>query len=357
MTSDASWAPDQNQVKVDPVGTECYGRVAVLIKRPDPVFDESCFRYETRPVPTTCAPGTVIVEASHISMDPTHFIWTQDIPQYMPAVGLETAMRASVIGTVVVTSDAAAHPVGEVVSIFGGVATHMVIPFAGLNGVVPGVPTDQNLGPFSLLQGHTAWVGFKICQVKAGETLVVSGAAGAVGSMAAQLGKMAGARVIGIAGGKAKCDYCTGELGLDGCIDYKTETVEAGLRRLCPAGVDCFFDNVGGPTLDAVVAQMNNFGRIAICGSISQYEGKMGELAAGFKNVKMLLMRRLSMQGFVCVDHMASIPESFAEIGAGLAAGTIKWKADLRQGTVDDYVKTVTLLLLGGNDGKLILKL
>ena len=357
MTRDASWAPTSAQVPVDNVGPECYGRVAVLVSRPAPTLNEACFKFETRPIPTTCAPGTVLVQATHISMDPTHFIWTQEIPQYMPAVGLNTVMRACTLGTVVATSDAAAHPLGKCVSIMGAVASHTVVPFAGINPTMPDVPVEMNLGPFSLLQGHTAWVGFKICQVNAGNTYVVSGAAGAVGSITAQLGKIAGARVIGIAGGKAKCDYCTKELGLDGCVDYKAETVEAGLRRLCPDGVDCFFDNVGGPTLDAVVSQMNNFGRIAICGAISQYEGKMGEKATGFKNVEMLLMRRLSMQGFVVVDHLASVGEAMGEISAGIAAGTIKWKADIREGTIDDYVKTVSLLLSGGNNGKLILKL
>jgi NADPH-dependent curcumin reductase CurA len=130
----------------------------------------------------------------------------------------------------------------------------------------------HNLGPSP--QGHTAWVGTKICAPKAGETMVVSGAAGAVGSLAAQLGKIAGARVVGIAGGSAKCTYVVGELGLDGCIDYKAESLDEGLARLCPEGVDCFFDNVGGPTLDAVVARMNCFGRIAICGAISQVQKK-----------------------------------------------------------------------------------
>jgi NADPH-dependent curcumin reductase CurA len=122
-----------------------------------------------------------------------------------------------------------------------------------------------------------------MCQLKEGETYVVSGAAGAVGSIAAQVGKMAGATVIGIAGGPTKCNYVTEELGLDGCIDYKSEAVEEGLKRLCPKGVDAYFDNVGGSTLEAVVANMNCFGRIAICGSISTYKGGMGSASAGLK--------------------------------------------------------------------------
>merc|ERR1712032_459985 len=145
------------------------------------------------------------------------------------------------------------------------------------------------------------------------------------------------------------------ELGLDGCIDYKAETVEEGLKRLCPDGVDAYFDNVGGPTLHAVVANMNVFGRIAVCGAISQYDGKMGSQAVGLKNFEMVLMRRLIIQGYIVVDHLASVGEAFAEIGAGLKAGKIRWKGDVREGTVDDYVKTVNLLLTGGNNGKLMI--
>lgn len=353
---DNSWAPTSSQAPFDPVGPEGYGKVILLKKRPDPKLDESCFTGETRALPETLAPDTVLVKNTHYSMDPTHFIWTQEIPQYMPAVGLGTIMRCLTLGTVVRSTSEEKFPVGTVVSVFGGLAEYTVIPFAGVNPTQPGVPVEMNLGPFSLIQGHTAWVGYKICQVKAGQTMVVSGAAGAVGSIAGQLGKIAGARVIGIAGGPEKCAYVSGELGLDGCIDYKAESVADGLARLCPNGVDSFFDNVGGPTLDAVVAAMNCFGRIAVCGAISQYEGKMGAQAVGFKNVEMLLMRRLTMQGFVVVDHLASVGEAMGEIGAGIKAGTIKWKGDVREGSLSDYVRTVNLLLTGGNNGKLILK-
>lgn len=355
---DNSWAPvGDSKVPFDPKGPECFGKVCMLTKRPSPELDDSCFTFEDRPLPETLKDGTVLVKNTHLSMDPTHFIWSQEIPQYMPAVGLNTAMRCLSLGTIVKSTDDAKFPVGQVVSIFGGVADYAVVDFAGVNPTQPGVPVEMNLGPFSLIQGHTAWVGYKICALKAGETMVVSGAAGAVGSMAGQLGKIAGAKVIGIAGGPEKCAYVTQELGFDGCIDYKAEGIEAGLARLCPEGVDAYFDNVGGPTLDGVVSKMNCFGRVAVCGAISQYEGKMGTQAVGFKNVEMLLMRRITMQGFVVVDHMASLGEAMGEIGAGVSSGTIKWKGDVRDGPVSDYVKTVNLLLTGGNNGKLILKL
>lgn len=336
------------------MGPECYGKVGLLIKRPSPQLNDDCFRFETRPLPETLAEGTVLVKNHHYSMDPTHFIWTQEIPQYMPAVGLNTVMRCLTLGEIVKSADEEKFPVGQVVSVFGGLAEYSVIPFAGVNPTAPGAPVEMNLGPFSLIQGHTAWVGHKILNIKPGQTVVVSGAAGAVGSMAAQLCKIAGARVIGIAGGPEKCAYVT-SLGIDGCVDYKAGT-EKGLDELCPDGIDGFFDNVGGPMLDAVVARMNVFGNIAICGGISQYEGSMNGTGHGFKNIEMLLMRRLTMQGFVVVDHLASVGEAMGEIGAGIQNGTIKWRGDVRDGTIEDYVKTVNLLLTGGNNGKLILR-
>lgn len=355
---DKSWAPSSDEVAVDPVGPECYGRVGILIKRPDPKLDASCFKFEDRPVPKEIKEGTVLVKNTHFSMDPTHFIWTQEIPQYMPAVGLNTVMRCITLGEIVKTTDEEKFPVGQIVSLVGGgLGEYSVSAFAGVIPAQPGVPLEMNLGPFSLIQGHTAWVGYKYCQVKAGDTMVVSGAAGAVGSIAAQLGKIAGARVIGIAGGVKKCEYVTKVLGCDECIDYKGEGVAAGLARLCPKGVNAYFDNVGGPTLDAILACMATYGRIAICGSISTYEGKMGENAPGLKNVEMILMRRLTVQGYIVPDHIASVPEAMGEIAAGIQAGTIKWKGDVREGKIDDYVKTVNLLLTGGNDGKLILKI
>jgi NADPH-dependent curcumin reductase CurA len=187
--------------------------------------------------------------------------------------------------------------------------------------------------------------------------MIVSGATGAVGSIASQLGKIAGAKVFGIAGGKAKCDYAMNVMGLDGCIDYKSENINDAIKRLCPNGVDCYFDNVGGNTLEAVIDNMNCFGRIAFCGAISSYIGGMGEKGKGPRNFEMILMRRLTVQGFICVDHLASVGEAFNEIGEGLKSGKIKFKEDIKDADITDYVKIINLLYSSGNDGKLIIKL
>ena len=277
----------------------------------------------------------------------------------MPAVGLGTVMRCLVLGRVVQTSDPVKFPIGFPCSCMGGVAEYQMVPFAGVNAIVPDVPMEWNLGPFSLIQGHTAWVGYKYLKVKAGETVVVSGAAGAVGSMACQLAKAAGARVIGIAGGTTKCAYVVDELGMDGCVDYKnsSETMGDALKRLCPDGIDGYFDNVGGPTLDAVAERCNCFARISMCGAISQYQGSMGSQAVGFKNWEWVLMRRMTVQGFVVVDHLASVGESFGEIGELLKSGKMKVQQDVRDCGVTDYVKTVNSLFDGSNKGKLMIRL
>jgi NADPH-dependent curcumin reductase CurA len=150
---DNSWAPVGDiKAPFDPVGPEGYGKVCLLTKRPAPVLDDSCFTFETRPVPEALKEGTVLIKNTHYSMDPTHFIWTQEIPQYMPAVGLGTVMRCLTLGTVVKSTNEEKFPVGTVVSIFGGLAEYTVVPFAGVNPTQPGVPVEMNLGPFSLIQ-------------------------------------------------------------------------------------------------------------------------------------------------------------------------------------------------------------
>lgn len=354
-----SWAPTSSQVAEDPVGPTGYGRVAILVKRPRDTgneLTEENFRYETRTLPEDIhlEAGKVIVKVDYLSMDPTQMIWAQDIPQYMPACGLNTIMRSLGVGTIIKTSDEQNWPVGTVVSGMLGVVEFSLTDAAGLMRAIPDVPATWNIGPFHFIQGHTAWVGYKICNPKNSETMVVSGAAGAVGLLAAQLGKSQGARVIGVAGGSTKCKFLTEELGLDGAVDYKLGDVSAALKELCPNGIDCYFDNVGGSISEAVFDNANCGCRVAICGLISSYENKG---AYGPRNYEMILHRRMTIQGFIAADYLASTPQSIAEIKGLLAEGKLKLKEDIREGKVDDYVNTIRNLFSGGNHGKLLLKL
>jgi len=281
----------------------------------------------------------------------------------MPSVGLNTTMRSFGVGKVIKTTDEAALPVGTYVNtpFINGVCEYVVLPIEGNEPCDMTVPLEMNLGPLHCVFGHTAWVGTKFADPKPGETYVVSGAAGAVGSIACQLGKAYGAKVIGIAGGPAKCKWVVDELGCDGCVDYKAESVSDGIKRLCPEGVDCYFDNVGGDALDAALEHANVFARVAFCGAIAQYNGgiedKSGQESVGPKNYKMILMRRMMVKGFVCADHMSTFMQMRQEITALIQAGKMKFRFDVREGKVSDYVKTVNLLYSSGNQGKLILKI
>lgn len=350
---DDSWSDPG--VKVDTVGVPGGGKRVVLVARPQKEIKDTDLQVVEEPIPEP-GPGQAVVQNLLISIDPTHRIWMSEASQYMPSVGLGTVMRAICISKVVKTSDAAAAPVGSVWSCFGAMQEYALLPIAGgLSPIVPDVPLSYNLSIFSVVIGLTAWLGANICAPKAGETMVVSGAAGAVGSVAAQLGKARGARVIGIAGGAEKCAWLA-SLGLDGVIDYKRDDVAKKLGELAPEGVDSYFDNVGGPTLETALTSMRNFGRIAYCGSISGYN--QGEdVTMTVKNYEMILMRRLTVQGFVCPDHLSELGAAFAELIPLVSSGKIQIKEDVREVSIDKYTSVVRALYSGANKGKLMMKI
>ena len=299
--------------------------------------------------------GEVLVRTLYLSLDPTNRIWMSDQDQYMPPVQIGDTMRGGSLG-VVVSSRSDRFKQGDVVNTgLGGWSTHVIADGAMLfpAPALPGVPLTAYMSVLGAT-GLTAWFG--LCEIgkpQPGETVVVSAAAGAVGSIVGQIAKLKGARVIGIAGGKAKCDWLTGELGFDGAIDYKNEDVGAALDRLCPNGIDVNFENVGGDIMDAVVSRMNNFGRMALCGMISTYNDN--DRPAGPTDFVRVLMHRLTIRGFIITDFLPRAGEAMAELIPWVMEGKIKWKVHVDQG-LDGAMESLQRLFTGDHDGKLLIQ-
>ena len=297
----------------------------------------------------------VLVRTVYLSLDPTNRIWMSDQDQYLPPVKVGDVMRGGGIG-VVEESRSSNYPVGAVVNTgLGGWQTHVVAHEAALTPVptIPGVPLTAFMSVLGAT-GLTAWFGMvDICKPKAGETVVVSAAAGAVGSIAGQLAKARGCRVIGIAGGADKCRWLVEDCGFDAAIDYKNEDVGAALDRLCPDGIDCNFENVGGKIMNAVISRMNNFGRVALCGMISTYN--LDTPAPGLDDFAKILMRRLMIKGFIIIDYLPRAGEAIAELAPMVMSGQLKWKAHVVDG-LENAVDAVNLLFSGAHDGKLMIR-
>lgn len=301
------------------------------------------------------ADGEVRVRTLYLSLDPTNRIWMSDQDQYMPPVQIGDTMRGGSIG-VVEASRSDRFKQGDVVNTgLGGWSTHVIAGETALFPVpqLPGVPLTAFMSVLGAT-GLTAWFGMcDIGQPKAGETAVVSAAAGAVGSIAGQLAKLRGARVVGIAGGKAKCDWLTGELGFDGAVDYKSEDVGAALDRLCPNGIDVNFENVGGDIMDAVVDRMNNFGRMPLCGMISTYNDT--SRPSGPRDFARVLMHRLTIRGFIITDFLPRAGEAMAELVPAVMEGKLKWKVHVDQG-LEGAMDSLQRLFTGAHDGKLLIQ-
>ncbi|HEY1927656.1 MAG TPA: NADP-dependent oxidoreductase [Caulobacteraceae bacterium] len=326
----------------------------VLRRRPDGACRHGDLELVEGAIPQP-AEGQALVRVVYLSLDPTNRIWMSDQDQYLPPVEIGQTMRGGAIG-IVEASRSERVKAGDVVNLgLAGWTTHVVADAATLTPVprIPGVPLTAFMSVLGAT-GLTAWFGMvDIGQPKAGETVVVSAAAGAVGSIAGQLAKRRGARVIGIAGGAAKCAWLTGELGFDGAIDYKSEDVGARLDALCPKGIDVNFENVGGEIMDAVISRMNNFGRVALCGMISTYN-KDGP-APGPTDFGRVLMHRLNIRGFIIIDYLPRAGEALAELGPLVASGELKWKAHAVDG-IENAVDALGRLFTGDHDGKLLVR-
>jgi len=297
-------------------------------------------------------PDMIRVRTIYLSLDPTNRIWMSDMDGYLPPVPIDDPMRGGGIG-VVEESNFDAVPVGAVVNT--GLSTWSMyndIPggMANVLPSIPGVPLTAYMGPLGAT-GMTAYFGLMdIGKPKEGDTLVVSAAAGAVGSMVGQIGKIHGCHVVGIAGSDDKCKWLTQEAGFDAAINYKTEDVGAALDKHCPNGIDINFESVGGEIMDAVIARLNDFSRMPLCGLISTYNDVDG--SKGPSNFANLLMRRTTLRGFIILDYFDRFPEGAQAMAGWMMEGRLKFETDIVQG-IENAPASVDRLFTGANLGKL----
>ncbi|WP_395058080.1 NADP-dependent oxidoreductase [Polaromonas sp.] len=327
-----------------------------LASRPVGLPTRDNWRFTTEPVAEP-GPGGVLVKTLCLSLDPAMRGWMNEGKSYIPPVEIGAVMRAGGVGQVIASNNAA-FAVGDYVNAGLDVQEYCLIPEAQIkrSGMFK---IDARLGLTSWLNvlgmpGMTGYFGLMdVGQPKAGETVVVSGAAGAVGQTVGQIAKLKGCRVVGIAGGKAKCDWVVNELGFDACIDYKAGDVKAGLKEHCPKGVDIYFDNVGGDILDAVLTRITRGARIIICGAISQYNNTTP--VKGPANYLSLLVNRARMEGIVVFDYADRYPLAIAEMAGYLKDGKMKSKEDVVDG-IENFPETLLKLFNGENFGKLVLR-
>ncbi len=330
----------------------------VLDNRPQGEASVSNFKLVTADTPAL-QDGQVLVHHHYLSLDPYMRGRMNDSKSYAAPQPLGQPMIGGTAGEVVESC----HPkfaVGDKVVGMGGWQQYSVVDASVVGALrkvdTTHVPLSDYLGAVGM-PGVTAWYGLvKICEPKAGETLVVTAASGAVGSAFGALAKARGCRVVGIAGGKDKCDYVVNDLGFDACIDYKQHSdgkaLHVALKAACPNGIDGYFENVGGWILDVVLAQMNAFGRIAVCGMIAGYDGKPQPLAAP----ALILMSRLKVQGFIVSEHMEVWPEALGELGTLVGTGKFRPRESVAQG-IEAAPEAFLGLLKGRNFGKQVVKL
>jgi NADPH-dependent curcumin reductase CurA len=323
-----------------------------LAARPVGLPKRSDFNYTEEPVGDP-GPGQLLVKILYISLDPAMRGWMNDAKSYIAPVGIGDVMRAGALGKVMASQNPEFAVGDHVVGAFG-TQEYAISDGKGLNKVDPKLaPLPVYLGTLGM-PGLTAYFGLlEVGALKAGDTVVVSGAAGAVGMAVGQIAKIKGARAVGIAGGPKKCEYVVKELGFDACVDYKSEDVKAGLRKHCPKGINVYFDNVGGEILDAALATLARGARVVISGAISQYCSTEG--VKGPNNYLSLLVNSARMEGFVVFNYTARYGEALREMAGWYAAGKLKSREDIVPG-LETFPETLCKLFHGENFGKLVLK-
>jgi NADPH-dependent curcumin reductase CurA len=323
-----------------------------LKARPTGMVGREHFELVDGPEPSP-KPGEAAVRVELISLDPAMRGWMNDARSYVPPVALGEVMRAYGLGRVVASNDPALA-VGDWVAGITGVQQFATLPARQWTKIDTRLaPPERWLGVLGM-PGMTAYFGlFDVGQPRAGETLVVSAASGAVGAVVGQLGKIAGLRVVGIAGSADKCRYIVDELGFDGAIDYKHDDVRKKLRELAPDGIDVYFDNVGGEILDHALAQLARGARVVICGAIAEYNSPTG--FSGPKNYMNLLVQSARMEGFVVFHYAHRYPQAAKALARWLTTGKLKAREDVVDG-LEQFPETLQRLYTGQNFGKLILK-
>lgn len=329
-------------------------KVWTLRKRPVGDVSDGDLELEEAPVPAV-GEGEVRIRTLFLSLDPTNRIWMSDRDQYMPPVEVGDPMRGGGISIVEESRFDGLQP-GDIVNT--GLGTWSLYHVKKGSEVtklpaLPGVPLTAFMGPLGMT-GMTAYFGLMdIGKPKPGETLVVSAAAGAVGSMVGQIGKIQGCRVVGIAGSDDKCRWLTETAGFDAAINYKKEDVGAALDRHCPDGIDINFENVGGEIMDTILTRLNDFARMPLCGLISSYNAT--EPVPGPYNFSMLLMRHVTLKGFIVTDYMERFAEGMQAMAGWLLEGKIKFETDIVDG-LENAPASLERLFSGKNLGKLVVK-
>ncbi len=323
-----------------------------LAARPVGMVKRTDFEFSESPI-TDPKDGEVLLKTHYISLDPAMRGWLNDAKSYIPPVQIGEVMRAGAVSEVVSSKNPKFQTGDHVVGVTG-VQSFAISDGKGLTKVDPKLaPLPKYLGVLGM-PGMTAYFGLlEVGQPKEGEVVVVSGAAGAVGQVVGQVAKIKGCKVVGIAGGKDKCDFVVKELGFDACIDYKSEDVKKALRQHCPDGVDVYFDNVGGEILDAVLTQIRMKARIVICGAISQYNNTTA--VKGPANYLSLLVNRARMEGIVVFDWAKRYLEGAMQMGQWMAQGKLKSREHIVEG-IDKFPETLNMLFSGENTGKLMIK-
>ncbi len=325
----------------------------VLARRPAGDVTADCFREEKVTLPAL-ADGQVLIRSRFLSLDPYMRPRMTELRSYTPPFELDKPLTGGSVGEVVESKNPR-YAKGDTVMGMLNWASHTLHDGKGLRKIDPAVaPLQAHLGVLGM-PSFTAWYGMKhICKPKAGETAFVSAATGAVGQVTGQLAKLAGARVVGCAGDDEKCQWAVREAGYDACFNHKTERdYGAVLDKLCPQGIDSDFENVGGRIFHAVFARLNNFGRLAFCGAISEYQD--ADPIAGPAKMFTIVQRRLTIQGFIVSDHAALMGEFATEVGGLLKAGKLRSRETVIDG-LDKAPQAFMGLLKGENFGKLVVK-